>query len=110
MRLIDADELLEHAYRDRLDTRERIADMIRNAPTVKTVNVKVPIIQKETVPDFADRCRECGKVKRGKWKVLDWEDEIYTNVAVCSVCDEEVINNGKDKFCPNCGASMEVDE
>lgn len=36
MRLIDADELLEHAYRDRLDTRERIAAMIENAPTVNT--------------------------------------------------------------------------
>ena len=64
----------------------------------------------ETVTDFVDRCRECGKVKKGKWEVLDWQDEIYTNVAVCSICDAEVINNGKDKFCPNCGASMEVDE
>ena len=33
MRLIDADELIEHAYRDRLDSRELIANMIRKAPT-----------------------------------------------------------------------------
>ena len=33
MRLIDADELMEHVYRDRLDSRERIAEMIENAPT-----------------------------------------------------------------------------
>ena len=34
MRLIDADELMEHVGRDRLDSRELIAEMIRNAPTV----------------------------------------------------------------------------
>ena len=34
MRLIDADELMEHVYRDKLDSRELIADMVRNAPTV----------------------------------------------------------------------------
>jgi len=34
MRLIDADELIEHAYRDRLDSRELIANMIKGAPTV----------------------------------------------------------------------------
>ena len=35
MRLIDADELMEHVYRDRLDSRERIAQMIKNAPTIE---------------------------------------------------------------------------
>lgn len=34
MRLIDADELMEHVYRDKLDSRELIADMVKNAPTV----------------------------------------------------------------------------
>ncbi len=34
MRTIDADELMEHVWRDRLDSRERIADMVTNAPTV----------------------------------------------------------------------------
>ena len=34
MRLIDADALMEHIYRDKLDSRELIADMINNAPTV----------------------------------------------------------------------------
>ncbi len=33
MRLIDADELMEHVCRDRLDSRERIAKMIEDAPT-----------------------------------------------------------------------------
>ena len=34
MRLIDADELMEHAGRDKLDSRELIMQMINNAPTV----------------------------------------------------------------------------
>lgn len=34
MRLIDADELMEHVYRGKLDSRELIADMVNNAPTV----------------------------------------------------------------------------
>lgn len=37
MRLIDADELMEHVYRDKLDSRESIADMVKNAPTVTSV-------------------------------------------------------------------------
>ena len=36
-RLIDADELMEHVYRDKLDSRELIADMVNNAPTVTSI-------------------------------------------------------------------------
>lgn len=35
MRPIDADDLLDHAGRDRLDSRELIMDMINNAPTIE---------------------------------------------------------------------------
>lgn len=35
MRPIDADELMEHVYRDKLDSRELIADMVKNAPTIE---------------------------------------------------------------------------
>ena len=38
MRLIDADELVEHALRDKLDSRDMIAQMIENAPTVKAIS------------------------------------------------------------------------
>lgn len=34
MRLIDADELIEVAHRERLDSRELIEQMIESAPTV----------------------------------------------------------------------------
>ena len=43
MRLIDADELMEHAWRDKLDSRELIAEMIDNAPIVKEIPTKIPI-------------------------------------------------------------------
>lgn len=43
MRLIDADELMEHVWRDKLDSRELIAKMIDNAPTVKEIPTNIPI-------------------------------------------------------------------
>lgn len=43
MRLIDADELMEHVWRDKLDSRELIAKMIDDAPTVKEISTKIPI-------------------------------------------------------------------
>ena len=92
MRLIDGDELLEHAYRDRLDTRERIADMIRNAPTIDYVVQKVPIRAK------------------GKW--INRNNYYY-----CSNCNNMALNyddcsEGKLKtdFCPYCGTDMRESE
>ena len=43
MRLIDADELIEHAWRDKLDSRELIVQMIATAPTIKEIPTKIPI-------------------------------------------------------------------
>lgn len=43
MRLIDADELMEHAWRDKLDSRELIAEMIEKAPTIKEIPTRIPI-------------------------------------------------------------------
>lgn len=37
MRLIDADELIEHVWRDRLDSRERIANLVESMPTIKAI-------------------------------------------------------------------------
>lgn len=39
MRLIDADELIEHVWRDRLDSRERIADLVNSMPTVQKFEI-----------------------------------------------------------------------
>lgn len=45
MRLIDADELTDRAYRERLDSRELVAQMIESAPSIDAV----PVV----------RCRDC---------------------------------------------------
>lgn len=43
MRLIDANELIEHAWRDKLDSRELIVEMIEKAPTVKEIPTSIPL-------------------------------------------------------------------
>ena len=39
MRLIDADALMEHVGRDRLDSRELIMQMVKNAPTINPKDI-----------------------------------------------------------------------
>ena len=64
MRLVDADELLEHTYRDKLDSRELIANMIKNAPTVKAEHTaEWKIVGKTT---FHYECSICGEAG-DKW-------------------------------------------
>lgn len=50
MRVIDADELIEHVWRDRLDSRERIANLVESMPTVR---------ETEGVWQELVRCRDC---------------------------------------------------
>jgi ribosomal protein S27AE len=68
-------------------------------------------VKQETVTEFADRCRECGKMRTGHWV----EETINLGHKVsCSKCGSappfEHISSGdvynKTKFCPNCGAKM----
>ena len=55
MRLIDADELMEHVWRDKLDSRELIAEMIVKAPTVKKIPTNMPIDIFEKFISIAER-------------------------------------------------------
>ena len=41
IRAIDADELLEHVWRERLDSRERIAELVERMPTLNTKNLVI---------------------------------------------------------------------
>ena len=38
MRLIDADELMEHVWRGGLESREAIAEMVENMPTIENTD------------------------------------------------------------------------
>lgn len=55
MRLIDADELIEHAWRDKLDSRELIVSMIEAAPTIKEIPTEIPIHIFERLLELADK-------------------------------------------------------
>lgn len=71
-----------------------------------------PVTQKsETVTEFADRCRECGKMRKGHWIY----DETIENWR-CSKCNETPKTMGyvgtadfmaeHFKFCNHCGRKM----
>ncbi len=51
MRAIDADEVMEHVWRDRLDSRELIAQMVKNAPTIEPEHKTGRLSNKEWI-DF----------------------------------------------------------
>jgi hypothetical protein len=78
MRLIDADELMEHIGRDKLDSREAIMEMVKNAPTVEP--------------------------KRGKW-ILN-RSGAYCCSECMEPCAGYVMMQPRDKFCKMCGADM----
>ena len=56
MRLIDAYELMEHAGRDRLDSRELIMQMIEHAPTV--IPEGTHLIKVDDLQDYCDNSRD----------------------------------------------------
>jgi hypothetical protein len=87
MRLIDADELIEHVWRDRVDSRERIANLVESMPTIKTIPATgiAPMVH-------------------AYWRDTGSGQE-------CSACKE--IQYGYDTgryFCANCGAKMDGEE
>ena len=83
MRLIDADELIEIAHRIRLDSRERIEQMIERAPTIEP------------------------EQKHGRWvKYKNWYacSECGKEMFFAGTYDES------QHYCYNCGARMEESE
>ena len=68
MRVIDADELIEHVWRDRLDSRERIANLVESMPTIKIIPAAdvVPVIHGRWLPivsyNNTYKCSECGRL------------------------------------------------
>jgi len=58
MRPIDADELMEHAMRDRLDSRELIWQMINNAPTIYKDKPMKPELNWESLYAMCAKCKQ----------------------------------------------------
>ena len=96
MRLIDADELLEHVGRDKLDSRELIMQMIINAPTasdpaLKDIYTKLADIDNHL--SFRTPARPTRAFR------LD-APPIYA----CPWC-EMILEKGS-KYCPECGQAI----
>jgi rubrerythrin len=102
MRLIDANELMEHVWRDRLDNRELIAKMIDTAPTIKEIPTKIPINM------FEQLISQKPQKNTGKW--IYTGDYITEGMLKCSECDFEHDVSERFLYCPNCGAKMEIEE
>lgn len=70
-------------------------------------------IPHETVTEFANRCRECGKMRKGHWINVN-EGKWNTIPAYkCSACGANADLrdwSGESPFCPWCGAKMEDKE
>ena len=77
MRLIDADELIERAARDKLDTRDLILKMIRSAQTVDKVWV-VSWRDDKFVPNIAIY----GEIHSAAESYLDKRNRNYNNVTL----------------------------
>lgn len=84
MKLIDADEILKEKYLESPHYCDYVVSVeeIENAPTI-----------------------EAEPVRHGEWKICC--DGYYP---YCSVCKEEPIGRKMSKYCPNCGAKMDLEE
>ena len=82
MRPIDADALMEWVYRERLDTRERIANLVERMPTIDP--------------------------PQGEWeeRILEEGDIWFRRRFYCSNCGDWQ-TYGMTRYCPECGARME---
>ena len=75
-----------------------------------------PVNPQETVTEFADRCRECGKMKKGHWiQTNDFfinNDGQFIYKFICSECKSLSFFRKSNKkaiganVCPYCGAKM----
>lgn len=108
MRLIDADALKEVMWRSAVDTREKIAEIIDNAPTVKLdESVIQEVLNKRCMTAVANEYLIAfhGKIPQGEWKGNGIK-------RICSECgfDVPVSKFELCKYCPNCGADMRGDK
>ena len=96
MRLIDADALKE-LY--------EMGDELKNYE--KVLSVPLPVIQ-QNIKDMPTIDAE--PVKHGRWENLT-HNEGWAYCSECHCCWEwGIINDCNVRYCPNCGAKMEVEQ
>lgn len=102
MRLIDADELMEHVWRDKLDSRELIAQMVENAPTVKEITTKIPINLFERLVSQEPKTGHW--MGHGGW-LTGTASYFYCLECGCNI-DAREFHKNHYNYCPTCGAKM----
>lgn len=74
---------------------------------VKAIKNGIP---HESVTEFADRCRECGKMRKGHWIAIDEEPHEDYECDRCgyiaSTWCEYIKPSDEYNYCPNCGCRM----
>ena len=66
-----------------------------------------PIHRDRTVQDFADKCRECGKMRKGHW-IVGSDTDIKGETVYWFTCSECKSDRGQHtNYCPDCGAKMD---
>jgi uncharacterized protein with ATP-grasp and redox domains len=96
MRLVDADELMEHVWRDKLDSRELIAQMIATAPPVKEIPTKIPIEVFERLLELAGDAEPYKISKAYSDNANDILNKIRFEIMDTGAFEKEV--NGKTEF------------
>lgn len=87
-----------------IDIPEKIykASQIIDAKYEDVIQIPLEVIKNgtlhETVTEFADRCRECGKMRKGYWIIKE------NGHVKCSKC--LIVHSYPSIFCPSCGAKM----
>lgn len=106
--LISRYELLEHIWRERVDSRERIAEIIKSMPSAES---ELEYKYRRALSDLAEESRKKERQK-GKWKQMPYlVGEIEVTIPYCSECGMSTLSTAwhyPSKFCPHCGTEMEV--
>ena len=115
MRLVDADYLREFVGRFELDTREKILQMIDNAPTITPKPIAMLTFDEGKLREIVGELKQelidgriylTDKRSTGHWIPKVCNFYWYSQFA-CSECDHEIICHEKTpNFCQNCGADM----
>ena len=97
MRLIDADELMEHVGRDRLDSRELIMQMVLNAPTasdpvLKEINKRLSAIDSQLSFRTPERPTRVFQLDAPPVYGCPWcETVVEKGVKYCSECGQAIL-------------------
>ena len=90
------------------ELKEMKTDIWTDSRQMEALNMAINALQSyETVTEFADRCRECGKMRTGYWiKQQNKEMKMY-GWFFCSECGAYI--GEPTNFCSECGADMRGD-